>query len=336
MTRLLSTMLCVWIGLWVLYASHLALSPFVYEDARLVPNVMTTPPVTALRLLRGRGLSEASWHVINMPPGAHAFNLLLHGTVVMLFALLLWQVTRSTWIANSGALLLTFHPLTTESVAYAASRSELMAGALVLAALVCATSWAGLWALIPALLGAAYLSKETGLVGLGLLPVAIWLSGERRWAWRIGSLILGGASLYAVLYPDTLRTMHLVGQYSGNQMNGWTWAALQAMAVWRLVFLSLAPIALTVDPPIPITGPHPWWAVAILCVGLAEIAWRVKDRAPLVTAGLAGMLIVALPRFFVPTPTAPFNEHQWYLAMPWVSCVLIGLLLLAHERWSAA
>lgn len=44
------------------------------------------------------------------------------------------------------------------------------------------------------------------------------------------------------------------------------------------------------------------------------------------SVGIVWCALVALPRFFVRTPLSPFNEHQWYLALPGVACVISGLI----------
>ena len=318
----------------VVYVPHVRSASFVYEDMKYLEGVPMVP--LSASVLRGRGLSTDLWGVLRTPQGAHLLNVLLHLAVVALGGWLLLRLTGSAWVGLAVAAIVAVHPLTLEGVAYASSRGELIAAVGVLGALLCVSAshpiW---WGLVPLCLGLAYLGKETGLVGVALVPLVLWLKGDRVWAWRLVALLGVSAWLYALTHRPEMRALASHGEYGWLLMTPAEWIGVQLSAVWRLVVLSLVPLWLTVDPPIRMQDAQPVVPILMLMAGLAEIAWRLKDRAPLVTFGLAGMALVAAPRFLVRTPLSPFNEHQWYLAMPFVACVLVGLIQLAAEYLDA-
>lgn len=73
------------------------------------------------------------------PFGYHLANLLLHWANAVLLFLLVATVSRRPLLATSAALLFAAHPITSESVAWAAARSELLAGTFCLGALLALT-----------------------------------------------------------------------------------------------------------------------------------------------------------------------------------------------------
>lgn len=328
--------LAVVLSLGLLYASHVRGATFVYEDGKIVDSA--DRPFDRARLIQGRGLTQESWTLIRTPQAAHALNLALHLLVCVLTALLLWQMTGQAWLSVAVASLVALHPVGTETVAYAASRAELIAAVGVLVALVCLTSqWAWTWALVPWALALAYLGKETGLVGIGLLPLVLWFKGDRQWAARIAFGLVGtGIAAFVVLSHLLPHLVHL-GESSTAQVGAPEWALTQALATYRLLVLSLVPLWLSVTPWV---GTVTWWtggAALILLLGCLEAAWHLRERHPLMTFGIVWCALVAVPRFIARTPGSPFNEHQWYLALVGVACVLVGLITIASvrlERWA--
>ena len=318
--------LAVGVVLSALYAGHVQWSPLVYQDSNLLRGA-ETPFTWSGGLLRMRGLSGYSWRLVQSPRASHALSLALHVVVVGLVGLLFWRLTHDRFTAWAVALISAFHPLTIEPVAYAASRADLMAACGVALVLLCVTSRGWWWVgAVPALAFAAA-SKETGLVAIGLCPLVLWYQGRYRAARLTGLLALGAG----VSVLPWLGEWAAVGEYGALRIDAVTWFGVQAAAVWRLGMLSVAPLWLSVSPDIPMSG----WvfsAALILLVGLVEGAWRVRHRLPLLTLGIVGCAIVAAPRFLVRTPTSPFNEHQWYLAMPFVACGLVAGLTVLADR----
>ena len=323
--------LVVLVALLTLYVPHLREAASVFEDDRML--TVTGAPWTAR--LTGRGLTHESWQWVRTPGASHALNLALHGLTAFLVGLVLWQITQVSWIAGNGAALVALHPLSVESVAYATSRAELIAavGALVAVSGVLRRWPVGLVLAAGGLWG-AWLGKETGAVALLLLPLTLWVRRDRRLEdalWIMG----GTVALTSALWWPYAITLPAIGEIPTAHIDPRSWGLIQASAVWRLVVLSVWPAWLSVSPDMP---PSFWlgaWS-AVLLAGLLESAWRARHQAPLFTFGVLWCAVVAAPRFIVRTPLSPFNEHQWYLALPGVACcVLAGIeALAAHvEQW---
>lgn len=299
-----------------LYAGHVRWSPLVYQDANLIHGAEL--PFSWDGLLHTRGLSGNSWRLIQSPQASHALNLTLHLAVVGLVGLLFWRLTHDRFTTWAITLITAFHPLTGETVAYASARAEMMAAIGVLVALLCVTShlsWVRL-GVLPSL-ALAVAGKETGIVAVGLIPLVLWYQGRTRAA-SLTTLIAACAAVSVLPWKGHWAAM---GEYDGLSTTPAIWIGVQSVALWRLVVLSVAPLWLSVSPEIPMSG----WAFSaalVLLAGSLETAWRARVVAPLLTLGIVGCALVAAPRFLVRTPTSPFNEHQWYLAMPFVTCVL--------------
>ena len=317
-----------------LYGPHVRVAPFVYEDDRLLQ--IAADPVSWAGLRQGRGLTMESWRMLRTPQASHALNLGLHMAVVGLVGLLLWQLTARADIALGVAAIVALHPLSVEGVAYAASRAELLAAVFVLLALVAATadvSWG--WAAVPALIGLAYLGKESGVVGIALIPLALWLKGDRAWSARVAWLCVGVLVLLAVTAAPTLASWMHIGEGPQKSIDPDAWMAQQAVATWRLVLLSVAPFWLSVAPDVTAASGWAQAGSALLLVALLEVAWRCRHTAPLATFGIVWCALVVAPRFLIRTPWSPLNEHQFYLALPGMACCWVATLDVV-ERWLRA
>lgn len=316
-----------------LYAQHVRSSPLVYEDWRIVREEVRQPvtlgSLLGTHLLAGRGVTKASWRVFSSPTASHALNVVLHLVAVWL----VWLVGSrflEPWMAAGVAGIMALHPLTVETVAYAASRAELIAVIGVLGALACVTARSAWWWLaVPLCVGVAYGGKETGLIGLALIPLVLWARGDRLWAELV---FWGGVAALVVIAAHAGSTLSGIGEWPSATVSPAAWGLIQVTAIWRLVVLSVVPWWLSVSPEIP-TSVWAGLASVILLAGLLESAWRARTVSPLLAFGIAWMALVAAPRLFVRTPLSPFNEHQWYLAMPGVACCLIALIDRACARW---
>lgn len=119
-------------------------------------------------------------------PWFHAVNVLLHGAASALLVLLIDALFRDRRLALASGLLFATHPVHTEAVTGIVGRAEVLAALFLLAALYLHATREPLWRLpdrrrIALGLGAyfcALLSKETAIVGLGLLALVDWV----RWS----------------------------------------------------------------------------------------------------------------------------------------------------------
>lgn len=135
-----------------------------------------------------------------------AWHALVTGVVFLLARA--WLGAERVWEAGVGALLFAVHPIHVESVAWIAGRSDVMATAWLLAALLCAArtecGWSA-WA-AGALLCLGLLSKEMAVAGLVLIPLRDWCA-ERRWHW-VRYVPLGvAAGIYFILRRGALGTV---------------------------------------------------------------------------------------------------------------------------------
>jgi hypothetical protein len=108
--------------------------------------------------------------------GPHAVNLVLHATGAALVFLLLRRIGGGALAAFLGSLVFAFHPAQVECVAWVSSRGDLIAFALVAAAIVLDLSGRGRVAI--ALGAAALLAKEQAVVWPALAWIASRLAGR--------------------------------------------------------------------------------------------------------------------------------------------------------------
>ena len=263
-------------------------------------------------------------------------NLALFGLVL---AEVWWLVRRvglsapAAWLAVAGVAV---HPMSVEVAAYAAGRSELLAAIGVLAACLCASG--GWWRLpvgigIVLSLGLGIAGKESAVVGLGLVPLTVWVMDDRRrprWApaW-MPVVIAASVALVAVRAYGGLRAVVNIELHSLSVT--WSeWLLLQAAATQRLLSQVVWPSALTPDADLDQVGVA--WRLGGLAVLLAAAtgAWWFRRRRPVVAYGLAWCLVSVAPRFVVQTPRSYLNAHQFFL--PFVGLVIAGVAWLADGR----
>lgn len=220
----------------------------------------------------------------------------------LLNGLLFWflaqrLVTPIAALLAVGTFLL--HPLQVESVAYIASRPELVVGMWVLLALLTADAHHVWLALLCAAL--AITGKEHGVVALLLIP--LWAM-TRRQSWPRAMIALW------VLVTGVLFTLFAI--HAQRLMITWSlwYVAGQLTALGRLLLLLpealMHPSALTID--------HDW-------------SWITK---PIATIGTAGWLIALVSAFIVRSRSVLF-------ALCWVLLACAPRLLITmpdglHER----
>jgi hypothetical protein len=309
---------------------------FVYEDSNAV---FSNPAVTGaapIALDRARWLSALSHRLVFLvsdePRASHLVNLALHlANGALVYALALGFVAPWAAVCASGVFLL--HPLQTETVAYVASRSELLATSFGLLACWIALEARRWWAHVAiwACVALAVCAKESIAVVVPLMALADVVRG-RRLSWlRVGCLLLPIAAVAASIFRFDYLTQ--------AEMGAWAYAATQATALWRYLALVVVPVGQSIDHDFDVVAwGWRWAALAGLFVlatfpilasasmvnGDTHARGRLWDESPTVRAAAFGVtwLLVALgPRFLMRIPEA-LNEHQMYLPMVGVSLAL--------------
>lgn len=301
----------------VLYSPVLS-APFVYEDAnwRDATPEWSAPP--------SRALTTATYALTgDHAPLAHAVNLSLHlvnGALVAAIGAAL--ASPLVGVAAAGVFLL--HPLSSEAVAYATGRSDLL---LTLGALL--ALWGVLrsrWAVLGCGIGVALWGKEIGIVVLPLLAVSAWLL---RPTLRPAVMLAGCVAGAALLVTGVPSLERLTADPSLPWLDWWAW---QNTAVWGLFSKVVWPVGFSID--------HDWltvgafgraMAAAALGVALVSVVMCWRYAQP-VAWGVAWALLAVAPRYLQRSAEV-VAERQVYLALVPVSLGLGYLLArLCVER----
>lgn len=332
-------------------------SPFVLDDLYL-PYADAHPPAS---LYHWAGLSRpllmlSFWADYQMggadPHGYHVTNVLLHfavSIVAMTIAarLLEWAGVsgrmRKALAIFSGALFL-LHPLQTESVAYIASRSEVLSVLFYYAAFAVfiysnRDSMSLLRsAAIVALFGAAVFSKEHTLT----LPVLIVLTDLfwHRGGWRkngaLYSLLAlvcaaGGAVVYRVLLASNTAGFGMAG------LSPVSYFFTECRVIWIYVRMFFLPFGQNIDPDIPISSglldQGAIFGLAAL-VAVTVAAWIYRKRWPLASFGVFVFLLLIAPTSSVIPIRDVLAERRVYL--PFLGLILIALEPLRRLQFPQA
>jgi protein O-mannosyl-transferase len=282
--------------------------------------------------------------------GYHVVNVLLHfltAVIVTLIAarLLEWAGVEKDGIARpalgafAGALFLV-HPLQTESVAYVASRSEVLSTLFYYGAYCVflyrrteSITWVRALAVL-ALFGGAVLSKQTAIT-LPLLLVftdVCWVKGGLR-ANRLlyGVMALGGVAGAAFIWK-TLRTadntvLHVQG------MSPFTYFLTESRVLWTYVRLFFLPAGQNADPEVAVSqGLLDQGAIIALAawVAVGVAAWIYRKRWPLASFGIGMFLLLLAPTSSVIPIADVLQERRLYL--PFLGLTLVCLELLRRLR----
>lgn len=284
------------------------------------------------------------------PWSYHAVNIFLHAAVALLVFFILRRLieraatdSAKDLIAALGAGIFLLHPLQTESVAYIASRSEILSTLFAYGALAVflyrpqpEIAWPRA-ILVLALLAAAMGSKEHTAAMVAVLMVTDYF-------WNAGFSLRGLGRSWKVYAPMVLlaipafsmiRLVFRTADTAGFGLKDLAWyeyAFTQCRAFWRYLQLFFAPIGQNVDPDFPISRSlldhgAAFGLVAIaLCAGAA---WWFRKQAPLVAYGFFVFLILLAPTSSILPIRDPFAERRLYLPFIGLLLVLAGALV----RW---
>jgi Flp pilus assembly protein TadD len=332
-------------------------APFVLDDIYL-PYADDNAPVLSLAewLRFPRPLLMLSYW-LNYQTGAgdphvyHTTNVLLHflvsGIVLLIAARLLeWAGVsgrmRIALAVFSGGLFL-LHPLQTESVAYVASRSEVLSVLFYYSAFAIfiysnrdRMSWLRAISII-VLFGAAAATKEHTLTLPALILIADFFwhrGGLRKNAVLYGLLAVtcavGGAVVAKVLLGANTAGFHL------KDLSPVTYFLTQCRVIWIYIRMFFLPYGQNVDPDIALsTGPDAsaiFGLVAI--VALLAGAWVYRKRWPLASFGVFVFLLLIAPTSSVIPIRDVLAERRVYL--PFLGLILIVLEGLRRLKYQQA
>jgi hypothetical protein len=284
------------------------------------------------------------------PHTFHSTNVFLHFLTSVLTTLIVLKILewagvegrkRVALVIFAGALFL-LHPLQTESVAYVASRSEVLSVLFYYAAFAVfvwrpGESMTLLRAIaILVLFGAAAGIKEHTLT----LPVLLILTdyfwhrgGIRKNAMLYG--LLGAGAIGGGIYVwSILRGADSAG-FRLRDLTPLQYLFTQGRVVWTYVRMFVLPFGQNVDPDIAISrGPFDQGAIFGLAAlaAVAVAAWIYRKRFPLASFGVFVFLVLLAPTSsFIPIHD-PLAEHRVYL--PFLGLALICCELLRRQSFS--
>ena len=336
--------------------------PFIFDDYNLPfsdPHVATAPASFWIGGVRPV-LMATYWanYILSgtQPFSYHAGNLLLHAiTAGMVFFLLrrLLELagidTRGELLAFFGAGLFLLHPLQTESVAYIAGRSEVVAGLFYVAAwLAFLVNFRFTFHLRTALAilllaGAAVAGKESAIS----LPAILFLTDIYWNPATVIEQVRSRATLYVpIVLGGALAAWKILGSLTSGTAAGFSsagvtpvlYALTQCRVIPEYIKLFLLPIGQNGDWGLPFfqsLTDHAAWVWPLGMAALLVVIVATYRRARLFSFGLATFLVLLLPTSsFVPIKDA-IAERRMYIPIIGLILALLWVLDYAAARLPA-
>ncbi|PIS40725.1 MAG: hypothetical protein COT26_01765 [Candidatus Kerfeldbacteria bacterium CG08_land_8_20_14_0_20_43_14] len=224
----IAVLLNVFLGLFTFKVGLLSDDWDFYHEARTVQTDLIRPLVTNVGGAFYRPLSVYSYSVDYAIAPYNTFvarvhEILLIIIAVTLLSLIVWELTKSTWLASAAGVLFSLWPQHLETTAWLSGRPDLLCTIFIFAgilSLVYAIKRKNnlYYFLLPLLSSLAFLSKETGILILPALVLSLLLFKERKslkpWIWIGMSGIFVG--LFFLIRTQVLGV--LVGGYGESQM----------------------------------------------------------------------------------------------------------------------
>jgi protein O-mannosyl-transferase len=248
---------------------------------------------------------------------------------------------RSILSVTAGGLFL-LHPVQTESVAYVASRSEVLSVLLYFSGFAVflyrrTESITILRSLaIVALFAAAISTKEHTLTLAALLLMAdyFWGLGGVRKNWRLYGILAIAGAWGAFVVGRVLKGASTAG-FNVPGLTPATYFFTQCRVIWTYVRLFFLPAGQNVDPDVAVSASlldHGAIAGLLGLVALIVAAWIYRKRWPLAAFGVFMFVLLLAPTSsFVPISDVQ-AERRLYL--PFLGLVLICLEFLRRLKWS--
>lgn len=284
--------------------------------------------------------------------GFHLTNVLLHflgSVVIALIAARLLERSGTTGTARAilsaiaGGIFL-LHPLQTESVAYVASRSEVLSVLFYFSAFAVflykrTESMTILRAVAIVVLFAAAVSTKEHTLTLGALLLMAdyyWgLGGIRKNGLLYGILTVAGAwggfAVWRVLKAAPTAGFHVPGFTPA------TYFFTQCRVIWTYVRLFFLPFGQNVDPDVAVSRnllEHGAIFGLVALAALVAAAWMYRKRWPLAAFGVFVFVLLLTPTSsFIPISDVA-AERRMYL--PMLGLILVCLEFLRHWKVSQA
>jgi len=287
------------------------------------------------------------------PRGFHVQTMLWHlGCVLLIYAFFRRLHPQSSMVALGGALLFALHPIHTQSVAWIAGRTDVMATFFLVAFLAAYLSWrkeGGRWrfVLMVVAFALAFLSKEVAAVGIVLL-VALELALRRDdpvgWRRPIIAITVALVLLVVLLVVRKAAIGAAIGMIPGQDPSAW-WTpedgvSSRLIAVGRILLFYLGrlvwPVSLSLEDGItPRTSIDAASALGFLIAAalVVIVVWSYR-RSPLVALGIAATLIPLVPVLNILPLYQAAQEHFLYLPSVGVSLIAgVGFARLGKRGW---
>ena len=241
----------------------------------------------------------------------------------------------------AGGLFL-LHPMQTESVAYVASRSEVLSVLLYFSGFAVflyrrTESITILRSLaIVALFAAAISTKEHTLTLAALLLMAdyFWGLGGIRKNWPLYGILAIAGAWGAFVVARVLKGASTAG-FNVPGLTPTTYFFTQCRVIWTYVRLFFLPAGQNVDPDVAVSASlldHGAIAGLLGLVALVVAAWIYRKRFPLAAFGVFMFILLLAPTSsFIPISDVQ-AERRLYL--PFLGLVLICLEFLRRLKWS--
>lgn len=305
-----------------LYLPHLLSASWLYWETLTALWTTVTPEM---------GTRVLPWlvHLAYPTPAGHQLAQFgLHVCIASFVVVLLHTLGVSVAWAVTGGVGLLVNPIAVEAVRHGTGAADLFVALGTLIA--CVAGLHRLWAWMAVGFAVALLSKQSGIISLALVPLVLWYGRVRvSQAWvvwyGVGVVLVGLLSLLFV-YPQVAFTDLFNRDLYAHGITASSWALVQMTATLRLAMTTLLGIGMTTDFDYDIITETMRIASAASLAGLGAVAWILRRSRPLVSLGLAWMLVASGLRWIVQTPQAYYTEYQFYVAAIGVVCGLIGLL----------
>jgi hypothetical protein len=284
------------------------------------------------------------------PETFHSTNVILHFFTSVIAALIALRLlewagvekrVRGALAIFAGGLFL-LHPLETESVAYVASRSELLSVLFYYAAFAAflwrpgeSMTWLRAISILVLFVAAAGTKEHTIT-----LPVLLILAD---YMWKLGGIrkngilygLLGAGAMVGGLYVwRVIRNASTAG-FGMKDLSPIQYLFTESRVLWTYLRMFVLPYGQNVDPDIAISnGPFDHGAIVglIALIGLVVAAWIYRKQFPLAAfGGLMFFLLIAPTSTVVPIKDVQ-AEHRMYL--PFLGLVLVVCEALRRMRFS--